>query len=346
MTQAKWRTAMKRDEKKPVAAQPPSELQQQQQLAAATTITTEAQNINYQQQQYTYNPPVGVVLYYDYSVTSNYHYSSSSYPQQQQQYEGEEATHPPGVPIQPDPTPSLDPHLQQTQTLSYPAPPPPQPLIIQHTEAQLREFDEEIKFQCTSWRVSLEANNLSPWKTIPYECKEYVKDYMMGRGYLHDLERVNHEAGVYAKAVDLIGDGKDVWVFDIDETLLSNLPYYAHHGFGLEVFDHVAFDKWVEAGMASALESSLKLYKKVLDLGFKVVLLTGRTEQHRSVTVENLTSEDRTKMATIFKSEKRNEIVKEGYRIHGNSGDQWSDLLGFAMSIRSFKLPNPMYYIP
>ncbi|KAF2533082.1 hypothetical protein F2Q70_00031808 [Brassica cretica] len=52
------------------------------------------------------------------------------------------------------------------------------------------------------------------------------------------------------------------------------------------------------------------------------------------------------KMATLYKSEKRDEMVKEGYRIRGNSGDQWSDLLGSSISQRSFKLPNPMYYIP
>lgn len=38
-------------------------------------------------------------------------------------------------------------------------------------------------------------------------------------------------------------------------------------------------------------------------------------------------------------------MVKEGYRIVGNSGDQWSDLLGSSLAIRSFKLPNPMYHI-
>lgn len=48
------------------------------------------------------------------------------------------------------------------------------------------------------------------------------------------------------------------------------------------------FDKWVEKGTAPALGSSLKLYQEVLKLGFKVFLLTGRSERHRSVTVENL----------------------------------------------------------
>ena len=55
---------------------------------------------------------------------------------------------------------------------------------------------------------------------------------------------------------------------------------------------------------------------------------------------------DREKTATDYKSEKMKEMEAEGYKILGNSGDQWSDLLGYSMSARSFKLPNPMYYIP
>ena len=54
------------------------------------------------------------------------------------------------------------------------------------------------------------------------------------------------------------------------------------------MFDHLEFDKWVESGEALAIPSSLKLYKEVLELGFKVILLTGRSEGHQGVTVENL----------------------------------------------------------
>ncbi|XP_061338155.1 acid phosphatase 1-like [Gastrolobium bilobum] len=232
-------------------------------------------------------------------------------------------------------------------------------LLQMPTIVEYPEFEEELKLRCTSWRFAVEANNLSPWKTIPEECAEYVKEYMMGKGYVLDLETVSKEAGEYAKSVELRGDGKDVWIFDIDETLLSNLPYYAAHGYGLEVFDHGKFDKWVEKGIAPPIEPSLKLYEDVLNLGFKVILLTGRSERHRSVTVDNLinagfrdwhqlilrASEDHAKLATIYKSEKRSEMEKDGYRILGNSGDQWSDLLGSSLSVRSFKLPNPMYYI-
>jgi predicted secreted acid phosphatase len=56
----------------------------------------------------------------------------------------------------------------------------------------------------------------------------------------------------------------------------------------LEVFDHAEFDKWVEKGKAPAIQSSLALYREVMSLGFKVLLLTGRSERHRNITIENL----------------------------------------------------------
>ncbi|KAG2545457.1 hypothetical protein PVAP13_9KG310599 [Panicum virgatum] len=220
--------------------------------------------------------------------------------------------------------------------------------------------DVPADVRCASWRLAAEANNLAPWKAVPAECAAHVRAYLTGAAYRSDLELVARESAAYARAAPLGGDGRDAWIFDIDETLLSNLPYYADHGYGLELFDHLEFDKWVERGEAPAIPSSLKLYMEVLELGFKAILLTGRSEGHRGVTVDNLnkhgfhdwdklilrTAADRKKTATIYKSEKRKEIEAEGYRILGNSGDQWSDLLGSSMSARSFKLPNPMYYIP
>lgn len=92
--------------------------------------------------------------------------------------------------------------------------------------------DEDVNLHCTTWRFAAEMNNLAPWKTIPVECADYVKDYVMGKGYVTDLERVSEEALIFASSVEFSGDGKDIWIFDIDETLLSNLPYYIDHGFG------------------------------------------------------------------------------------------------------------------
>ncbi|KAK6121973.1 hypothetical protein DH2020_044275 [Rehmannia glutinosa] len=160
----------------------------------------------------------------------------------------------------------------------------PRPLIIEINEPHLKE----VQLQCTSWRVAVEANNLSPWKKIPEECGDYVREYMTHKGYEIDLQRVCNEAGIYARSVNMSGDGKIAWIFDVDETLLSNLPYYADRGYGLEIFDSTKFDEWVEMGMAPAIDSSLKVYEEVLSLEFKVILLTGRSERHRSITIDNL----------------------------------------------------------
>lgn len=136
---------------------------------------------------------------------------------------------------------------------------------------------------------------------------------------------------------------------------------------------------------ATALPASLELYNNLKTLGFKVMILTGRGEEQREITQKNLncagysgweklilrcefiyyhhifhflliniTTElsssgrgdgDRDKTAVEYKSEKRAMLESEGYTIHGNSGDQWSDLFGSPTAKRSFKLPNPMYYI-
>ncbi|KAK6942026.1 Acid phosphatase, class B-like [Dillenia turbinata] len=120
----------------------------------------------------------------------------------------------------------------------------------------------------------MEANNVSPWKVIPAVCVDYVQEYMTGRGYLVDLERVSMYAGLFAKSVQLSDDGKDVWVFYVDETLLSIL-LYSPHSIGFR--RSVEFDKWVQKAVAPPIKSSLKLYEEVLKLGFKIVLLIGRS---------------------------------------------------------------------
>ncbi|CAN6456830.1 unnamed protein product [Victoria cruziana] len=143
---------------------------------------------------------------------------------------------------------------------------------------------------CSSWHFAVETNDAGFWATVPQNCVGYVRRYITGTRYESDLAMVASKSLEFARGLEIAGDGKDAWIFDIDETLLSNLPYYAASGFG------------------------------------------GK--------------EDHGKPAIVYKSERRLEIEKEGYRIHGNSGDQWSDLFGFATATRSFKLPNPMYYIP
>lgn len=222
-----------------------------------------------------------------------------------------------------------------------------------------RKVRADDRVYCDSWRLSVETNNAGIWERIPERCTRFVEDYMTGGRYRSDLDVIANFSSTFANSVKLAGDGRDAWVFDVDETLLSNLPYYENHGFGSEIFNEMSFDDWVNVAKAPALPASLRLYKELQQLGFKVFLLTGRIEYQREATEANLLFSgysnwerlilrgkfDQGKLATVYKSERRQELVDEGYIIHGCSGDQWSDLLGYAVATRSFKLPNPMYFI-
>jgi len=191
---------------------------------------------------------------------------------------------------------------------------------------------------------------------------EYVKSYMVGSGsqYLRDLEMVANESIAYVNSLKLSGDGKDAWVFDVDETLISNLPYFAAHQFGGEVIDDYDFNtRWTDLAEAPTLPASHRLYAHLLELGFKIFLITGRHHYQRNGTGRNLVRagyhswealffrepEDYENSAVVYKSDKRLKIEQDGFRIRGNSGDQWSDLTGCSVGDRTFKLPNPMYYV-
>lgn len=56
----------------------------------------------------------------------------------------------------------------------------------------------------------------------------------------------------------------------------------------MEPYNETQFNEWVALGAAPALPESLKLYKKLLSLGIKVVFLTGRSEVVREITARNL----------------------------------------------------------
>ena len=56
-------------------------------------------------------------------------------------------------------------------------------------------------------------------------------------------------------------------------------------------------------------------------------------------------NEDHGVDAIYYKSRKRKALQDLGYVIVGNIGDQWSDITGYSVGSRVFKLPNPMYYI-
>lgn len=88
------------------------------------------------------------------------------------------------------------------------------------------------KSYCESWKFTVENGDAGVWSTVPTRCVKFVKKYVTGKRYLSDSEFAAADSLTFAKDVAIAADGKDCWIFDIDETLLSNLPYYAAHGYG------------------------------------------------------------------------------------------------------------------
>jgi len=70
------------------------------------------------------------------------------------------------------------------------------------------------------------------WTTVPKECVKYVGEYMEGLQYPSDSQGVLDNAESFFQTVSLTGNGKDIVVFDVDETCLSNLAYYRNHSYG------------------------------------------------------------------------------------------------------------------
>ncbi|CAL0326033.1 unnamed protein product [Lupinus luteus] len=220
----------------------------------------------------------------------------------------------------------------------------------------------ERDIRCSSWRLGVETNNIIRFKTVPAKCKDYIRNYFLGDQSRADTKAVLSEAYSYAKSLDIIKGANYTWVFDIDETLLSNIEYYADRGFGTIPHNATDFNKWIEKGKLPALPHSLKLYNKLLALDIKIAIITERPETQHKITVKNLWNVGYRKYAKIifkdtkkeiykgkttlvYKLAERKKLEKEGFKIIGNIGDQWSDILGTSTAVRSFKLPNPLFYV-
>ncbi len=144
-------------------------------------------------------------------------------------------------------------------------------------------------------------------------------------------------------------------VFDLDDTLLRNLPTLLAHDFA---YDPPAWSKWVQAGDAPAMAPVREVYRTACRLGLAVVFLTARRESERAATQRNLRAigcdryeelicepDDSPLESGPFKLGERRRLRRAGYVIIANLGDQPSDFLG-GEAERDFKLPNPFYLTP
>jgi hypothetical protein len=121
---------------------------------------------------------------------------------------------------------------------------------------------------CLTWRVMVEANNAKGWSAVPAQCVGYVRGYMASGQYYRDVGAVAEAAAAYAAQVapPAGGDGRDAWVVDVDDTCLSNQPYYQVKQFG--------YVRSIDRGRALHLHASIYETKRKQAKVIAVVWLT------------------------------------------------------------------------
>jgi acid phosphatase len=189
--------------------------------------------------------------------------------------------------------------------------------------------------------------------------KQQAIHYYDSGEYDKDVKNVVNDAMRYVKirlTRPFPKDKKPAIILDIDETSLSNYVDMKRLDFG-GTLEQIRADE--DKGEDPVIKPTLKLYRFAKDNHITVFFLTGRFEEERGVTENNLRKvgyndweklilrdgEFRTKSAAAYKTAIRKQLSEQGYDIILNMGDQKSDLAG-GYADKTFKLPNPFYLIP
>jgi hypothetical protein len=190
--------------------------------------------------------------------------------------------------------------------------------------------------------------------------------------YAHEVEGIAAGAGKYlaheAKPHQK-HSGTPAILFDIDDTTLNTYNYEIYSNF---VYNPTSNAAYVNSAAFPAVPGMVDLEQKAIDEGYQVFFLTGRPATQLPGTITNLTNvgytvdqshvylKDLTAPwlqpcmtdannlpcnTTEYKSLTRKYIESQGYDIVANFGDQFSDLNG-GFADETYKIPNPMYYLP
>jgi predicted secreted acid phosphatase len=140
-------------------------------------------------------------------------------------------------------------------------------------------------------------------------------------------------------------------VLDIDDTSLSNYDCMRARGFRRD-------PECAAGARLPAIPQTLELFRHARSRDVSVFFISGRRERQRAATTRNLRRAgytgyeklilrpNREKRGTHdgWKARMRRRIVRDGFSILVNAGDQRSDLDG-GSATHAIKLPNPMYVI-
>lgn len=187
---------------------------------------------------------------------------------------------------------------------------------------------------------------------------EEVKQYHDSGQYENEIKVVLNEANTFLaqRVKNKNNTEKLAIVLDIDETSLTNYNKMVARGFAAT---RAQLIQEILSGDSPPIRPTLELYEFALKNNIAVFFVTGRHDFERKATEKNLKEagfktwhslylrpDDYSKSTVIpFKSGARADITQKGYTIIASIGDQCSDLKG-GYAEKTFKLPNPYYYLP
>jgi acid phosphatase len=202
--------------------------------------------------------------------------------------------------------------------------------------------------------------------TVPnlFDVQRQVDDYIRDGRYDTDFATVAMDAQAWLES-RRAAVSRPAIVLDIDETSLSNWPAYRLNGWGRVVAGGCdlttgpcGLRAWQALGQSKALAPTLTLARRARELGVAVFFISGRPPALRDATERNLRAQGyewtgvvllpegaQFASAVDFKAPERRRITEQGYTIILSMGDQQSDLTG-GYAERTFKLPNPVYFLP
>jgi hypothetical protein len=197
-----------------------------------------------------------------------------------------------------------------------------------------------------------------------YDAQRLVEEYIRGGRYDDDVAKVVADARAWLEERTRTAV-KPAIVLDIDETSLSNWPAYRLNGWvrlvngGCDLRQGpCGLRAWQALGQSKAIAPTLALERRARELGVAVFFISGRPPNLREATERNLKNEGyewtgvilqpegvHFESAVDFKAPERRKLTEQGYTVVLSLGDQQSDLTG-GYAERTFKLPNPVYYLP
>jgi predicted secreted acid phosphatase len=197
-----------------------------------------------------------------------------------------------------------------------------------------------------------------------YDAQRLVEEYISGGKYDEDVAKVVTAARAWLEERTRTAV-KPAIVLDIDETSLSNWPAYRVNGW-VRIVNGVCdlqqgpcgLRAWQALGQSKAIAPTLSLARRARELSVAVFFISGRPSTLREATERNLRDQGYEWTAVVlepegahfasavdFKAPERRKLTEQGYTIVLSLGDQQSDLTG-GYAERTFKLPNPVYYLP